>query len=702
MFIKQAETVMELNYRARRWLRGLDPGRVAAFLALALVLTAALGLRFRMIEKGMPYPQHIDETYLSDKGAAILKTGDFNPHFFMYPALPIYLTAAAMTYGYLDAANHLELQSTREIGLVGYPYYEHPRVVRPARRLFALLSVAAMALVAWLAYRFGGLVAMLAAPALLGLSTLYFEQSQAYLNVNIVGCAFSWATLALVIHFFERPDWMAKVAAPGLLGGLTIACKYNFAAVLLAPLLAILFAGGTRKPAKAAALLGLAGAAFLAVAPYTLLDFKTFLDDLGKTTFVYRQGEFSQPGSATFLGHFVLCMKDLARDFGTATGLFAALGAVVLVRRAPRQALIVAVFPALLLLQMCRTPTHLMRNLVPFLPFLALAAALGFAAAATLLAAWLGRRDLFGAWPARRREALAGATLFAGAALLLPIGAPLAWLKTPLGSRQEAVAWLRQEAPPGGTILVASELGLHPGELREAGFEVAELPLRTTSRVAFLAQMVRHPEALMLLPRSNAEHWDPKVVAKHEGLLPHFASLLTEVETLREFGSAPVSVCFDFPSGGDPQFVAARARLSPSALSELAGGRLLLPEHFQGALTQHQEGGLAILARTRVLSREVTLPAGAYRLEIGATGSPVQGRYPVVRTSFAGSDLGRFEAATGPGLAVFDFTLEAPARSPLELELLNDEIERDAAGQIVADRNVWLQGALFSPLASAP
>ena len=61
----------------------------------------------------------------------------------------------------LDAANHLELQSTREIGSVNYPYYQVPRVVRPARRLFALISVAGMLLLALVARQLGGHVAAL-------------------------------------------------------------------------------------------------------------------------------------------------------------------------------------------------------------------------------------------------------------------------------------------------------------------------------------------------------------------------------------------------------------------------------------------------------------------------------------------------------------------------------------------------------------
>lgn len=671
-----------------------------AGLGLALVLAFSLFLRFRVIENGMPYPQHVDEMYLADTGAKILKTGDFNPHFFMYPGLPIYLTAAAMSYGYLDAANHLELQNTAEIGLTGYPYYQHPRVVRPARQLFALFSLAAMALLAGIAWRFGGLLAMVAAPAWLGLSSLYFEQSQAYLNVNVAGCAFAWATIALVLHFYERPDWTAKVILPGILAGLVIACKYNFAAILLTPLLAILWQGGRRRLPKAAALVAIAGATFLACAPYTLLDYKTFLDDLGKITYIYREGTFAAPGSGTFLGHFWLCVKDLARDFGVPTGLFALPGAVVLWRRAPRQAVLVAVLPLLLLFQMCRTPTHLMRNLVPFLPFLALAAAMGLSAATAFGAAALARQGYFAGWPAWRRQALALALLLGAASYFLPFGAPGRWLALRLDSRQQATAWLLENAPKDQPILAARELGLHPGPFREAGLQLQELPVRSTSAIAFVAELARHPGALVLLPRMNSVHWDPATVAAGEKALPRIAALFAEVEPVRVFGSQPTSICFDYPPGGDPQFVVAKARRPLAGLQEGSRGLLLalLPEEFHGEMTQMQGGGLAILAQSLVASRELELPAGALRLEITATGTPVRERYPVVRVRYGELDLGTFVAGEAPEAAAFELTLAAPTRAALTLELVNDEIERDAAGRIVADRNVWLQGALVTSL----
>jgi hypothetical protein len=682
--------------RFAAWLRGLDRRHAAAWLALALVLTLSLWLRLAAIEKSLPYPQHIDESYIADNAANMLRTGDFNPHYFIYPGLPIYLTAAAMTYGYLDAANHLELQSTREIGHVSYPYYQHPRVVRPARRLFALISVAGMLLLALVARRLGGHLAMVLAPAWLAFSPLYFEQSQAYLNVNIVGSALAWTVIWLCLENFERQDWLAKTILPGLLCGLTIGSKYNFAAIVLAPLLAIYLRGGPSRPRKAAGLLLLTGAAFLLSSPYTLLDFKAFLDGIAEVINFYRGGTFAKAESATFLGHLLLNLKEMLGEFGAASLLFAAFGAFFLARNW-RRLLVVAIFPLALFFQMCATPTHFIRNLVPFLPLWALLAAIGLVAAARALATYLSRWPAGASWPAPWRAAAAFLVLVAAGAFFLPLGANLKFLDAPPTSRDVATAWLLENAPKDRPLLVAREISLHPGPFEKAGLELKELPLRSLSSVAFMAELAKNPRSLVVLPRSHAWHLDPVVLAACRKFQPQFDSFQQELEPVQEFGSQPVSFCFDFLPGGDPQIVVGRPKRNAEELAGLADGQLLLPTDFEGEGTDRQGMGLAILAQEPVLSKEFDLPAGSHRLSINATGTPAKDLFPVMRVHLGDLYLGRFIAGDEPGLATFDFTLEAPSKVRLRLQMINDDLERDAAGNVVADRNVWLQGAFVSP-----
>lgn len=692
------------------WLRQQNLLRAAVYALLAALLATALYWRFRAIENGMPYPQHVDEFYLSEKAAAILETGDWNPHFFMYPGLPIYLTAGAMTYGYLDAANHLELRNTAEIGSVGYPYYEHPRVVRPARRLFALISILGMAALALLARDLAGrepgpagLAALLLAPAWLALSSLYFDQSQNYLNVNILGSAAAWVTILLVVRWLPRRDWLAKAIWPGVLAGLVAACKYNFATIVLAPLLALHFYGEKGKRAgQACAMAAVLGTTFLVCAPYTLLDFKTFLDDLALITHIYRGGYFGHPESAAFGSHLLLTLREIQHDFGAGGTLFVLAGALWLFRRQPRRALVVTIFPVVLLLQMCSVPTHLMRNLVPFLPFWALCGALGLVAAAQWASAALASRKTrdrlpsLGRLPAPARAALALALLLMPALFFLPLRAPADWLATPLDSRQRATSWLIENAPKDRPLLVPSELGLHPGPFAEAGIPLKMLAWRSLTIPALLAELAENPDSLVLAPSMNSLHWDREVTEKGWQLVPRMDSLLAEIEPLQIFGSHKVSVNFDAPPGGDPLFAVGRPRRSVAELEQMAGGLLLLPRDFSGEKVQQQAPGLAILEQEPVASREIELPAGAYRLSIDSLGSPAKDRYPVLRVRFGDLYLGRYVAGDGAELQNFDFVVEAPQRAELVFELINDEVERDAQGRIVADRNAWLRGAFLA------
>jgi hypothetical protein len=679
-----------------------DPARrrLAAWAALAMVLAIAGVLRLTLIERAMPYPQHIDEFYLSENAVRMLQTGDFNPRFFMYGGLPIYLTAAAFTVGFVDAANHLELMTTDQIGDVGFPYYEHPRVVRPARWLFALISLLGLAALAWVARQIqGGNALWLLAPALLALSDLYFEQSQLYLNVNIVGTALGWLLIAVCLKLLPRDDWPAKVLVPGLLAGTVIACKYNFGAILVVPLLAIAASRAPQRLFKAVALVAVAGGAFLCCAPYTLLDFKGFLDDLGRITYQYREG-FPSNEAEPGIGHFLLYLRQIAEDLSLFSIPFALLGLGVLWRRDRLRTAMVIAFPALLLWQMSTQKAHFLRNVVPFLPLWSLLTAVGLLAASAFLAlrltAWRTN------WPTRLRSALRPALLVAMVAIVAPLAHPFAWLETPLRSRQDAETWLIANAGKDETLIVAAELGLHPATLRDAGFEVEVISVRGLTPLTLLAAVGKFSKTLVLLPRFTAIHWIEKLLENGRLEAAQLNALHDELETLATFGTQEVSVLFDYPTGGDPMFVVGRPRRSPAELGDLARGHHLLLAAFRGEYIEATPWGLHILAQERVVSPEELLGPGTYRVLVNAIGTPAFGRYPVLRVRFGEQGIGSFRAETSPGEAIYDFQVATPTRAAFSLELTNDEIERDESGKVLGDRNVFVRSFYVHPLGDAP
>jgi hypothetical protein len=58
---------------------------------LIAILAVAAGLRLVRIDSGIPFALGIDEPELLVRAVRMMQSGDFNPHFFDYPSLPIYL-----------------------------------------------------------------------------------------------------------------------------------------------------------------------------------------------------------------------------------------------------------------------------------------------------------------------------------------------------------------------------------------------------------------------------------------------------------------------------------------------------------------------------------------------------------------------------------------------------------------------------------
>ncbi|MGH8636959.1 MAG: hypothetical protein ACREUZ_07485, partial [Burkholderiales bacterium] len=246
-------------------------------------------LLFRHIQVTLPYPYHADEGFISGPASNVLVKGELHPQRFNYPSLPTYLAATSMAFGFLRGATHLEIRDVSQIGHVGYPYYETPRIMQTARQTFALLSVVCIGLTgysAWMAFRQPA--AILLAPLILLASPLYFHQSWVYLNVDIVGTSVAMMTVAACLSGMARPSIARLAIVPGIFAGLATGSKYTLAIAILPVLAAIGFymPRGRRVPGCLAAIAAMI-LAFLAVVPYSLVDIPGFLNGVGYEVFHY-------------------------------------------------------------------------------------------------------------------------------------------------------------------------------------------------------------------------------------------------------------------------------------------------------------------------------------------------------------------------------------------------------------------------------
>ena len=660
-----------------------------------LILCLVLVLRLHAIAAAMPYPIHIDEPLLTEPAGRVLTDGDWNPHFFMYPSLPVYVTAGAFGAGYLSAASHGEVQSTRDIGRVGYPYYRQPRVVWPAKILFVLFSLTAAACAAWVAYRLTGEPALLAlVPAILALSSAHHTMAWSYLNVNVMGDALVWGTLAFVLARLDDPSWYAKSIVPGLLLGATTATKYNFASIALPALLALAFRGGSARWSKALVLVAVAAATFVAAVPYAVLDTPAFLTDLGKIMGIYQDGfvnNEAEPG----LPHLLLNLRKLVVDQGWLTLPFAFAGLWSLIRRQPRRTALVTVFPLALLAHMSLQKAHFVRNLLSLFPLYALLVATGLIVAYRALGHWLAARPLTGPW--LRFAPVAVVTL--AALVTLPVTRPLAAWSVTLDSRKVAVSWMLDHLPPRSTLLSAEELSIDLRPLAKAGHKIRRLKFRDETPSSLLSRLADAGEGVVVLyPVFGAGHWDEAVRAVNRPLAEELNRLRNRLRPLAEFGDGPVSVVFHHVLAGSPQFVVGRLDLSADERAGIAHPRAVPLESFTASDggAQLAEGDLAVFGAEAARSTPIELAAGRWRLVALARGTEVRGKTARLRFTFGGRVLGTTQTRLHLREEILDFELAEDTEAPLEVSLVNDRAERRPDGSF-EDRNAYLRSIqLFS------
>jgi hypothetical protein len=507
----------------------------------AIVLAIASAVRVQLITDTLPYPRHIDEPLFTNGALNIMKTGDFNPHFFMKPSLPLYLTLAGFTFGYLRASQSSQVKGVENIGSVAYPYYTHRAIVRPARMLFAAISVLGLGLAGIVALQLSGWpITLFLAPLLLSLSSWFLNLSWSYVNPDIVGCTLSLGVLAYVLGRWAQDGLVEKAVVPGLLCGLAVGSKYNFAPVVLTPLLAIWLAPSSRRITGSLWLGAFLVAGFLAAAPYTLLDFRGFLEGFGRELRSYAtwRAATSGPYWARVLRPFHNCVGD----YGAASALFATVGLFMTTWRTWRRSVAVLAFPLSLALVMASYPLYYPRNVLVGFAIYAVFAAIGVAEASRALAARLLRTA-----PGRARVIEIAAPV--GMILVLLVTAPFSRIAeayaVPVDSRNQAVQWISKNVPQGATLLVPTELSMNVGSLHPS-FAVVESPF---ARIA--SEPVGSPPVYALVPAFDEELRGVGTAARLNELARRFGGT-----DLARFGRHPVVIGYISPvPWGDPAFV---------------------------------------------------------------------------------------------------------------------------------------------------
>lgn len=258
-------------------------------IGLLLFTGIAFVLRLQYCYEGLPYLHYWDEPQLASTALSMMRSGDFNPHFFNYGSLMIELNLL------MDCVHALSLlgapprtgQSLQNVGEIvinadtGWHWtISHPSFYFWNRIITAVMGSLTIPLVGRLGKQLMGPVAGLTAAAVLTGLTVHIEESALISNDAPV-------TFWVILATFGCGAWMVEGRAAGwrwalIVCGLAVSCKYNSGIALLLPLTALgISAWEGRLPPRWPLALLLMPLSFLLTTPYAILDLPHFLNDVG-------------------------------------------------------------------------------------------------------------------------------------------------------------------------------------------------------------------------------------------------------------------------------------------------------------------------------------------------------------------------------------------------------------------------------------
>jgi len=492
---------------------------VSAFFVAAFLLRA-WGARFGLPE----YVYHPDEHAIVDRAAAILRTGDYSPHWFNYPSAYVYLQA-------LSYIPYFLISAARGFGNTipdpaPYGFY------LAGRLMTAFVGALAVPVVYALGARLFGRITGLLASALFAFCLLHVVHSH-YVTTDVPAAFFVTLSLLFCGVVLRNAEARYTLLA-GLFAGLAASTKYPAAVSVLPVLVAQLLTSSARQGRVLAQRLGLSLAmfavGFLLGTPYAVLELHTFLSSLASVLGHYGASQPGFEGGNTWLWYLRETITS-ADVIIVALGLAGIVWAAVKHRRGDL-VLLSFLVPYYLLISLWRVRFE--RSLVVILPVLVVLSARLVADAVS----WLGTR-----WPPLRRWELPILACVAVAAVLMPAWAILDFDNS-LSKRDHrtlAAEWVNANLPAGSKIV--TEAFSIP--LDDDRFEVVQLVRIDSEDLEWYEQ-----EGIEYVIVSDG-HWrvllgQPEKYAREIGT---YNDILSHSVVLQEFpGSAPSSLSKGYPT----------------------------------------------------------------------------------------------------------------------------------------------------------
>ena len=478
----------------REWHEASDLRPATAWLLLTLAVGATL--RLWHLDQGIPFATGVDEPQIMNRVVHMMKTGDLNPHFFDYPGLVFAVHLPVACARFLAGAIGQRWSSLEHVSAIDF--YVWGRVVT------AIFGVATILVVHQIGMRWGARHALLAA-GLFAVMPLHVRESR-FVLTDVPMTFFVALTLLLSLKAHESRRMSSWVLA-GAAAGLATGTKYPGGLTLIFPLLAA-WLTYPLQPSRLACAGAAAGAwlvAFLAVAPYTILDLPGFLNGFAALTTAYGDRAYAESGFTVYLKHLLLNFRwpaMIAVAYGFGLGVIRAVKGPGQVRWT-----LLLIFPPLFFYTIAGRQLIFGRYLLPIVPALSVIAACGIISGVSLL-----RR--FNIPRAVRTSLIVALTV----AVVLPpllISWGFAAEAGKLSTKGQTYRWLLANVPPGTGIAVE-------GEAMQVGPLYRYVPVR---RIVDRSTRQYAGDSVKYLITSS-EYFGP-VLAAPEAFADEFAAYMT-------------------------------------------------------------------------------------------------------------------------------------------------------------------------------
>jgi len=408
---------------------------------LFAILALGVGLRFWAINAGAPFRMANDEPSVVGTALGIMESGDFNPHFFYYGGLTIYLHTIVGVIWFLLGAISGDYQSLGDLWI---------GELLPASRA---VTAAFGAMTVWVVYRVGLRIGPgTALVAALVMAVLPQPVRDAHYALTDTPLALLTALALLASLRAAEQRSLRALAVGGVVAGLAAAVKYNGGLALLMPYVAVAALPRGQRLTGLGVATGGAAAGFLAGAPYTVLDLPAFLNAFAALSQGYNQDRPFGEAAVTYvkyLRNWLSWPGVLPVQLGYAGLLVALFGGLRIARRRAAQpgatsAAIMLLFPVVCFVMLSRQGSlQYGRYLLPLAPMLAITVGAGLVGLFERTRGW--------ARPWRRL----GTVLLVGI-VALPAASTVTWLRQHSWPRTEelASAWLREHVPADAPVAI--------------------------------------------------------------------------------------------------------------------------------------------------------------------------------------------------------------------------------------------------------